>query len=584
LHTERAPKGNCMSDSRRMDGPGGMVLRSWLRAQGFGELSHSRPVIGICSSWSQLNPCNAGLRAVGAAVARGVVAAGGLPLVFPTISLGENFLTPTSMLLRNLMSMDVEEMIARSPIDGVVLLGGCDKTIPALLMGAASAGKPAVVVAAGPRAESRWEGRPLVTDDFWEIAAQRRAGQVTEAQWRKLETCFNTTVGTCNVIGTATTMALVAEALGVSLPRSALIPAPDGRRLQSSEAAGMVAVAATKAALTPAKIITAEAIDNALRVVLGVAGSTNAVLHLAALAGRLGLTFDLEHVAELARTTPLVTSVRPTGPNLLSELEESGGTPAVLRALAPLINRNCLTVTGQTMAEVIEDAPQPDGTIVRSMEDPIATAGGLRVLHGSLAPGGAVVKIAGGDPALRRHSGPAIVFDGASDLQARVHDPNLGATPNSILVMRGAGPVGGPGMPEAGGIPIPEPLFRLGIRDMVRISDARMSGTQAGTVILHVAPESAVGGPLALVRDGDIITVDTESGTLDLQVDTDVLAERRRAVVAAQKKIQQPGKRRGYESLYIEHVLQADAGCDFDFLRSAGVPAPTTTTQPNHVY
>ncbi|MEU8803260.1 dihydroxy-acid dehydratase [Spirillospora sp. NPDC048819] len=567
--------------STRLDGgAGGMVLRSWLHAEGFGASASARPVIGICTSWSELNPCNAGLRDVGAAVKRGVLRAGGLPLEFPTISLGENFLTPTAMLLRNLMAMDVEEMTARSPVDGVVLLGGCDKTLPAQLMGVASAGKPALVVPAGPRLESRFRGRPLVTDDYWDLAAQRVAGRLPAAEWACLETCLNISPGTCNVMGTATTMAVVAEALGMSLPGAALIPAVDGRRFQLAEATGAVAVAAVEAGLTPEKIMTRGALGNALRAVLAVGGSTNAVIHLTAVAGRLGLRLGLDDVAELAMTTPQLAAIRPSGPHLLSDFAEAGGVPALLRALEPLLDTGATTVTGESLAKVIAAAPEPDGAVIHPVDAPLRPDGGLTVLRGSLAPRGALIKNSAAEPRLWRHTGPALVFDGRADMQARIHDRNLPVTPDTVLVLRGAGPRGGPGMPEAGGIPVPSKLFEVGVTDMVRVSDARMSGTQGGAVVLHVTPEAAVGGPLALVRDGDLVRLDVRAGTLDLLVDAAELDRRGTCWQAPA-----PAARRGYEALYTRHVLQADEGCDFDFLRHPDAapheeesPCPVSTT------
>ncbi|MFE9327561.1 dihydroxy-acid dehydratase [Nocardia sp. NPDC052278] len=558
--------------SARLDGDaGGLVLRTWLHAEGFGDSASARPVIGICSSWSELNPCNAGLRDVAAAVKRGVLRAGGLPLEFPTISLGENFLSPTAMLLRNLMAMDVEEMLNRSPVDGVVLLGGCDKTLPAQMMGAASAGKPALIVPAGPRLESRFRGRPLVTDDYWDLSAERTAGTLPAAEWACLETCLNTSPGTCNVMGTATTMAIVAEALGLSLPGAALIPAVDGRRLQHAEATGFAAVAAVAAGLTPERILTPGAFDNALRVVLAVAGSTNAVIHLEAIAGRLGLRLGLDRVAELVASTPVLVGVRPSGPHLLSEFEHAGGVPALLRGLVPLLDREVLTVTGRTLGELLDAAPEPDGTVVRAPAAPVRADGGLTVLRGSLAPRGALIKSSAADRTLWQHTGPALVFEGKADLLARIHDPELPVTPDTVLVLRGAGPRGGPGMPEAGGIPVPNKLFQAGVTDIVRVSDARMSGTQRGTVVLHAVPEAAIGGPLALVRDGDPIRLDIVAGTLDLLVDPAELERR-----AADWHAPAPTAVRGYEALYVRHVLQADEGCDFDFLRRPEVLAVQT--------
>jgi len=561
------------STSERFDGAGpGMVLRTWLHAEGFGSSAASaRPVIGICTGHSELNPCDAGQREVAEAVRRGVLLAGGLPLEFPTISIGENFVRPTSMLLRNLMAMDVEEMVARSPIDGVVLLGGCDKTLPAQLMGAASAGKPALVVPSGPRLESTFRGAPLVTDDFWTLAAQRSAGQLSDREWSCLETCLNVSVGTCNVLGTASTMATAAEALGMALPGAALIPAADGRRRQIAEETGRAAVAATRAGITPAQVMTAGAVDNALRVVFALAGSTNAVIHLEAIAGRLGHRLGIDHVARLAASTPVLAAVRPSGPRLLSELQDAGGVPALLKVLEPLLDTGVQHVLGRSLKETLAEVPGPTGDVIRPLDNPIRADGGLTALRGSLAPRGAVIKSSAADEGLWRHTGPAVVFEGPADLAARIHDPDLPVTPDSVLVLRGAGPRGGPGMPEAGGIPIPAMLFRDGVRDMVRISDARMSGTQAGTVVLHITPESAVGGPLGLVRDGDPISLDIAAGRLDLLVEEPELARRRAAWTPPP-----PTARRGYEAMYVRHVLQADEGCDFDFLRSE--PAPDNST------
>jgi dihydroxy-acid dehydratase len=566
--------GGHSSTSARLDGPGpGMVLRTWLHAEGFGASAASaRPVIGVCASPSELNPCDAGLRELAEAVKRGVLIAGGLPLEFPTISIGENFVRPTSMLLRNLLAMDVEEMVTRTPIDGVVFLGGCDKTLPGQLMGAASAGKPALVVPAGPRLESAFGGRPLVTDDFWTLAAQRAAGQLSDHDWSCLETCLNVSVGTCNVMGTATTMAVVAEALGMALPGAALLPAVDARRRQLAEHTGRAAVEAVRSGMTPGRVMTAAALDNALRAVLAIAGSTNAIIHLEAIAGRFGLRVGLDHVAELAASTPVLADVRPSGPRLLSELAAAGGVPTLLRALGPLLRRDAVHVAGATMGEIVDEAPEPDGQVIRTPADPVRAGGGLTVLRGTLAPRGAVIKSSAASPELWSHTGPALVFRNPADLAARIHDPDLPVTADSVLVLRDAGPRGGPGMPEAGGIPIPAKLYATGVRDLVRVSDARMSGTQVGTIVLHVTPESAVGGPLGLVRDGDLVRLDIAAGTLDLLIDEPELARRRGDRTAAR-----PAATRGYEALYVAHVLQADEGCDFDFLRATGTVSTQAT-------
>jgi len=553
-----------VAGSERLDGDaGGSVLRGWLRAEGFGDLTRSRPVIGVCSSWSELNPCNAGLRDLAAAVKRGVIQAGGLPLEFPTISIGENFVSPTSMLLRNLMSMDVEEMVRRSPIDGVVLLGGCDKTIPAMLMGAASAGKPAVVVAAGPRLESRFRGEPLVTDDYWRLAAQRRAGEIDDREWDQLETCFNISVGTCNVMGTASTMAIATEAMGMSLPGSAVIPAPDGRRSQAAERSGIQAVLAVRNDLTPSQVMTQAALDNGMRAVLAVSGSANALIHLAAIAARLDLDMSPARVKQLAETTPTLTAVRPAGPTLLSAFHEAGGVPTLLRGLGDLMDLDAVTVTGLTWRDLLADAAQPDGTVIRTARQPIHAQSEIRVLHGNLAPRGAIVRTSTATPALLKHAGPAVVFDGVDDMYARINDPALNIAADSVLILRGIGPQGAPGMPEANGIPIPDALYRSGVRDMLRVTDARVSGTHPGTMVLHVTPEAAVGGPLGAVRDGDTVSLDALAGALTVHIDDAELARR-----STRPPTTSSGQAtRGYEALYVDHVLQADEGCDFDFLR-----------------
>ncbi|WP_113700520.1 dihydroxy-acid dehydratase [Nonomuraea lactucae] len=545
------------------EGRDGFLMRAFMRGAGFSsEHVRRRPVIGICTSWSELNPCNADLRRLSEAVKRGVLAAGGLPLEFPTISLAEPFVRPTTLYLRNLMAMDVEEMISASPIDAVVLLGGCDKTVPAQLMGSISAGKPAIMLTAGPRPTARRQGRPLTIDDIWPLADQRRQGRLDDDEWADLEARLNCGVGTCNVLGTAITMAMVAETLGMALPGSSLPPSGGAQRAALAEATGARAVELAGEGVVPADHVTPETLENAFRLVCAVSGSTNAVIHLEALAGRVGRRLGVEAMREWSATTPVLADVRPAGRHLLEDLQDAGGVPAVLAELAPLVYLGARSGTGRPWAEVTRTVSRSPGPALRTLDDPVFPAGGLALLRGSLAPRGAVLKRSAAHPALWRHRGRAVVFDGLADLNARIDDPALDVDRDSVLVLRGVGPVGGPGMPEVGELPIPRKLLDQGVHDMVRISDARMSGTGGGTVVLHVAPEAAAGGPLGLVRDGDLIELDAEQGRLDLLVDAAELAARAPATPP-----EHPA--RGYAALFRRHVLQSDEGCDFDFLRAA---------------
>ncbi len=546
----------------------GLAARAFLRSEGLSaEEVRRRPIIGIANSWSELNPCNAGLRDLAGAVKRGVAAAGGIALEFPTISLAEPFVAPTTMLLRNLMSIDVEEMIRSSTIDGVVLLSGCDKTTPAQLMGAASAGKPAIQLTAGYRSTSAFEGEPLVIDQLWELGDRRRAGDLDDDAWLELEGCLNITAGHCNVMGTASTMAVISEVLGMTLPGAAAIPAAHALRVSMAELTGRRAVELTRAETVPADLITPGALDNAIVAVLALGASTNAVIHLEAIAGRLGLRLGLDRWAELSAVTPVLGDLRPNGPHLMEDFFAAGGVPALLAQLGALglVDLEARAGSGQTWAEVVERAGPPANRSIRVAADPVSPAGGIAVLRGSLAPRGAVFKRSAASPALWRHTGPAIVFDGVADLHARIDDPSLHITPEHVVVLRYAGPKGAPGMPEAGHLPIPVYLLRQGVTDMVRLSDARMSGTASGAVALHVVPEAAEGGPLALVRDGDLIALDAVEGRLDLLVDEAELARRRALWVSPIS-----GPDRGWGWLHHRHVLQADEGCDFDFLRLGG--------------
>jgi dihydroxy-acid dehydratase len=563
------------------DGPDGFLHRAFLRGEGYSaEVARRSPVIGICTSVSELNPCNAGLALVARAVKRGIAARGGIGLEFPTISISEPYTRPTSMYLRNLMSMDVEEMISSSPIDGVVLLAGCDKTVPAQLMGAVSAGKPAIMVTAGPRPVSCWKKQALTIDDVWPLIDERRLGRLDDAEWLDLEGSLNTGVGTCNVLGTATTMASIAEVLGFALPGTALLPASSARQADAAEAAGAAIVDAVARGDDPAAHITLDSLENAFRVVCALGGSTNAVIHLEAIAGRAGITIGVDRMREWATTTPLLADVRPSGRHLLSDFEEEGGVPALLRELADLLHLDRPTATGASWRTMIETPggpaiapptpaspaatattpPTPMGAL-RTLSDPVSSEGGIAVLTGSLAPGGAVLKTSASDASMRRHRGRAVVFDGVADLNARIDSPDLEVDAHSVLVLRGVGVLGGTGMPEVGHVPIPAKLARQGVTDMMRVTDARMSGTATGTVIVHVTPEAAAGGPLGLVHDGDLIELDVPAGRIELLVDP--------AELAARPPVPAPEPaRRGFAWLHAVHVLQPDGGCDFDFLRA----------------
>ncbi|MDX6256432.1 MAG: hypothetical protein QOJ11_2766 [Frankiales bacterium] len=543
------------------EGPDGLIARAFLRGAGWsGDMVRRRPVIGIANSWSELNPCNAGLRDLAEAVKRGVLAAGGLPLEFPTISIAEAFVRPSSLYLRNLMAMDVEEMIRCSPVDGVVLLGGCDKTLPAQIMGALSAGKPAITVAAGPRPVSSWKGRPLTIDDLWPLIDQRTAGQMDDADWATLESCLNCDIGTCNVMGTATTMAAVAEVMGMALPGSSLLPAVSSARTALAEETGTRAVALATSGRRPDQIVSLQALKNAFHVVCAVGGSTNALVHLEAFAGRLGHRLGISRLDEWSRQTPWVADVRPAGHFQLADLQEAGGVPAVMRELAQVVDLSASAGDGRTWADVVKDTPMVAHPAIRSDETVPIFGAGFGLLQGTLAPRGALLKRAGADPRLLVHRGRAVVFDGVEDMHARIDDPALEIDADSVLVLRGMGPTGGPGMPEVGHLPIPKRLRLAGVTDMVRVSDARMSGTAIGTIVLHVTPEAHAGGPLGLVRNGDVIALDAEAGRLDLLVDPADLRGRGPASAVDRVRL------RGYEALYQEHTLQADEGCDFDFL------------------
>ncbi|GLZ14326.1 dihydroxy-acid dehydratase [Actinomadura sp. NBRC 104425] len=537
--------------------------RSWMKNQGVPDrMFDGRPVIGICNTYSELAPCNAHFRDIAEHVRRGVLEAGGFPVEFPVMSLGETMLRPTSMLFRNLVSMDVEESIRANPIDGVVLLCGCDKTTPALLMGAASCDLPTIVVSGGPMLTGRMRGRPIGSGTgVWSMSDDVRAGVMSEADFRAAESCMSRSAGHCNTMGTASTMACMAEALGVTLPGNAAIPAVDARRRVLARDSGVRVVELVRRNVRLSDVLVREAFENAVIVNAAIGGSTNAVIHLLALAGRVGVPLALDDFDELARGVPLLVDLQPSGRFLMEDFFEAGGLPAVLNRLSGLLRADAPTVTGRTIGENNAGAPVWNDEVIRDAGAPVRADAGIAVLRGNLAPDGAVIKPSAASPQLLRHRGRAVVFTGIDDFRARIDDPDLDVDENCVLVLVGAGPKGFPGMPEVGNLSLPRRLLERGVRDMVRISDARMSGTAYGTVVLHVAPEAAAGGPLALVRDGDMIELDVPGRRLHLDVPEEELERRRTEPGPAPAEATG-----GYQRLYIDHVLQADRGADFDFL------------------
>jgi dihydroxy-acid dehydratase len=537
----------------------GMARRAWLRSEGFpADVFDGKPVVGICNSWSELNNCNAHLREVAVAVKRGVLAAGGLPLEFPTISLGEMFMLPTTMMFRNLMAMDVEESIRANPLDAVVLLCGCDKTTPAQLMGAASADIPSIVVPGGPMLAGQFQGQRLGSGtDGRKLFDLYRTGKLTDEEWSEVEGCIARTSGHCTVMGTASTMTSLAEALGMTLPGSASIPAPDSRRMAMAEISGRAAVELIEKGLTPSRIMTREAFENAITVLMALGGSTNAVVHLIAIAGRVGIRLTLDDFDRIARKTPCIANVKPSGEYLMEDLFQAGGVPAVMNRIAGLLNGGCVTVNGKTLGENISTTVSRDDNVIKTL----SPEGGIAVLYGNLAPDGAVIKVTAASAELLEHRGRAYVFETRDQMMAEIDREDLPVDRNTVLVMRNCGPKGAPGFPEWGHIPMPKKLLEQGVTDMVRISDARMSGTSFGTVILHVAPESAVGGPLAVVKTGDEIVLDVATRKLELAIPAQELQDRLSRFVAPPRHYD-----RGYGRLFLDHVTQADQGCDFDFL------------------
>lgn len=555
----------------------GFMYRSWMKNQGIPDHEfQGKPIIGICNTWSELTPCNAHFRKIAEHVKKGVLEAGGFPVEFPVFSSGESNLRPTAMLTRNLASMDVEESIRGNPVDAVVLLTGCDKTTPALLMGAASCDVPAIVVTGGPMLNGKHKGKDIGSGTVvWQLSEEVKAGKISIHDFMAAEAGMSRSAGTCNTMGTASTMACMAEALGTSLPHNAAIPAVDARRYVLAHMSGMRIVEMVREDLRLSKVLTREAFENAIRVNAAIGGSTNAVIHLKAIAGRMGVELELDDWTRVGRGTPTIVDLQPSGRFLMEEFYYAGGLPAVIRRLGEnnlLPNPDALTVNGSSLWKNCIDAPiYGDDEVIRQLDNPLRRDGGISILRGNLAPKGAVLKPSAASPELMQHRGRAVVFEDFDDYKARINDPDLDVDETCVLVLKNAGPKGYPGMAEVGNMGLPPKVLAKGITDMVRISDARMSGTAYGTVVLHVAPEAAAGGPLAVVQNGDFIELDCDAGRLHLDIPDAELQARLAAWQAPQGLIWNSGYRR----LYVEHVLQADEGCDFDFLvgcRGSDVP------------
>ena len=546
--------------------------RSRTKQMGYAEVDwKGKPVIGVLNTWSDLNQCHQHFRIRAEEVKRGVWQAGGFPVEIPALALPEQFLKPTSMFYRNLLAIEVEEIARAQPLDGIVLMGGCDKTTPAMLMGAISANLPAIFMPAGPMLSGNWNGNKLGSgSDTWKYWDELRAGNITQDDWQEIENGIARSWGTCMTMGTASTMTVSVEAMGFSLPGASSIPAPDSNHARMASACGRRIVEMVWDDLTPKSMLTPGSFDNAVRVAMALGGSTNSIVHLIAMARRAGVPLDLARFDELSRSSPLIANIRPSGKYLMEDFYYAGGARALMVALGDLLDLSAATVTGKTLGENIAGAKVLNEDVILPRDKPLAREGGVAVLHGNLAPDGAVIKPSAADPRLARHTGPAIVFDNYNDMAARIDDPALDVTPDSVLVLRSAGPIGAPGMPEWGMLPIPKKILQQGVRDMVRISDARMSGTSYGTCVLHVAPESAVGGPLALVRTGDMITLDVAGRSISLDVDEAELAARRAAWVAPE-----PRFARGWGKLSADQISQANDGCDFRVLEgTAPTPEP----------
>ncbi len=530
-----------------------------------------KPVIAILNTWSDINPCHEHFRDRAQAVKRGVLQAGGFPLEMPAMALGEVFMKPSTMMYRNLLAMEAEELLRANPIDGVVLMGGCDKTVPALVMGALSMNLPAIFLPAGPMLIGRWQGKQLGSgSDVWKYWSELRAGNITEEDWQGIEDGISRSAGTCMTMGTASTMAAVTEAMGLSLPGASSIPAVDSAHERMAAASGRRIVELVWQDVRPRDLVTQAAVDNGITTLMAIGGSTNAVIHLVAMAGRAGIKLPLEHFDKISRQTPFLANIRPSGKYLMEDFCYAGGLPALLRQLGSLLELGAPTVNGKSLGENIARAEIYNDDVIRTRNQALQPEGGLAVLKGNLAPNGAVIKPPAMEQRLLRHRGPAVVFSDYNDLNRRIDDPTLEVTADSVLVLQNAGPHGAPGMPEWGQLPIPKKLLAQGVRDMVRISDARMSGTSYGACVLHVSPESYIGGPLALVQSGDIVELDVPGRKLTLAVADEELARRRARWVSPQPRYQ-----RSYGALFDKHVGQAEIGCDFDFLAGdAAVPEP----------
>src|SRR5665647_1432565 len=544
-------------------GKDGFIYRAWMKNQGIpADMFEGKPVIGICNTWSELTPCNAHFRDLAEAVKKGVLEAGGFPVEFPVMSLGETLIKPTAMLYRNLVSMDVEESIRANPVDGVVLLCGCDKTTPSLIMGACSVNIPTLIISGGPMLKGHWKGKDIGTSDVWRFDAANKLGQITDEEFIEAEACMARTQGHCAVMGTASTMAVMVEALGLSLPDNASIPAADARRKVLSQLSGRRIVEMVKEDLTLSKVLSRKAFETAIMVNAAMGGSTNFVIHLLAIAGRIGVELDLDDFDKYSQNIPLLANIQPSGENYMEDLYYSGGLPAVLKEMATVIHNDVITVNGKTLGENCAAAEVYNRNIISTMEEPFKPESGIVVVKGNLAPNGAVIKPSAASPALLKHSGKAVVFENIEDYHARIDDPELAIDADSIMVLKNVGPKGYPGMAEVGNMALPKKLLEQGVTDMVRISDGRMSGTGFGTVVLHVSPEAANGGTLALVKEGDLIQLDVSGRRLQLLVDDKELETRREVLQTGINEF-----KRGYVRLFIDHVEQAHLGADMDFLK-----------------
>jgi L-arabonate dehydrase len=549
-------------------GKDGFIYRAWMKNQGFPHhLFESKPVIGICNTFSELTPCNAHFRDLAEAVKRGVWEAGGFPLEFPVMSLGECQMKPTTMLFRNLASMDVEESIRGNSMDAVVLLCGCDKTTPSLVMGACSVDIPTLVVSGGPMLAGKYKGRNIGTSDLWRFAEANKKGEMSQEEFVAAEACMARSQGHCAVMGTASTMAAMVESLGLALPDNATIPAADSRRKVLAHMAGMQAVELVKRNIRPSDILTRQAFENAIMVNAALGGSTNFIIHLTAIAGRMGVPLSIDDFDRLSAKIPLLANLQPSGEHFVEDLFYAGGLPAIIKELRQFLHNDAMTINGRTLGENSLAAECYNREVIASVAEPFKPESGVAILKGNLCPNGAVLKPSAASPELMQHTGRAVVFENIDDYKKRIDDPDLDVDPSCVLVLKNVGPKGYPGMPEVGNMQLPAKILALGVHDMVRISDGRMSGTGFGTVVLHVSPEAAIGGNLALVQDGDLITLDVENRLLNLHVDTEELARR-----LTHFKPIDLGYERGYTRMYIHHVLQAHEGADFDFLQGGSGP------------